>query len=117
MCSSPSSPSVVPADNETVTVYLVVDDLGKLGCCWRETNTETTDLETVITDLLEGQYWNPVRVVSFNTAEGWARDVSVDAADEIRRRCDLQMRELPTSLQEFVERHERSTESQQYRLA
>jgi hypothetical protein len=29
-------------------------------------DTETTDLENIITDLLEGQYKNPVRVVGFN---------------------------------------------------
>jgi hypothetical protein len=39
-----------------------------------ETDVEETDLENVIRDLLEGQYSNPVRVVGFNTAEGWARD-------------------------------------------
>jgi hypothetical protein len=32
-------------------------------------DVETTDLETVIADLLDGQYQNPVRIVSFNTAE------------------------------------------------
>jgi hypothetical protein len=63
MRSSPWSPSVLPADDETV--YLVVDDFGKLGR-WREADTETTDLENIITDLLEGQYKNPVRVVGFN---------------------------------------------------
>ena len=29
------------------------------GTAWRETDVEDTDLETVITDLLEGQYINP----------------------------------------------------------
>jgi len=36
-----------------------------------------------------------VRVVSFNTSEGRARDISADVAEELRRRCDLQMREVP----------------------
>jgi hypothetical protein len=31
-----------------------------------------TDLETVITDPLTGQFSSPVRVVAFNTAERWA---------------------------------------------
>jgi hypothetical protein len=68
--------------------------------------TSRTDLEAVITDLLEGQYLSPLRVVGFNTAEGWARDVSEDIATELRHRRDLQMAEIPVSLQEFVERHE-----------
>jgi len=76
---------------------------------------ETTDLETVITDLLDAQYRNPVRVVGF-TAEGWTRDLSEDVADEIRRRCDLQMTEVPANLQEFVDRHEGRADLRQLRL-
>jgi hypothetical protein len=34
-------------------------------------------------------------VVAFNTAERWSEDVSEDVARELRRRCDLQMRDLP----------------------
>jgi hypothetical protein len=45
-------------------------------------------------------------VVGFNTAEGWSRDVSEDVANELRRRCDLELRELPLNIQEFVERFE-----------
>jgi hypothetical protein len=108
------SPSVVPTDDETV--YLVADDFGKIGRCWRETNMETVDLETVITDLLAGEYKNPLRVVGFNTAEGWARDVSQYVAMEIRQRCDRQMTEVPANLQEFVDRHERRAALRQLRL-
>jgi hypothetical protein len=87
-------------------VYLVVDDFGANGRAWRETDVETTDLETVIVDLLDGQYKNPVRVVGFNTAEGWSQDASVDVAHELRQRCDLQMRDVPFFLQDFVDRYE-----------
>lgn len=52
-----------------------------------------------------GQYGNPVCVVAFNTAERWSQDVSEDVAQEIRRRCDLEGRELPSSVQDFVDRH------------
>ena len=60
----------------------------------------------MILDLLEGQYKNPVRVVGFNTAEGWSQDVSADVAHELRHRCDLQMRDVPFFLQDFVDRYE-----------
>ena len=99
------TPSIVPHGDDT-TVYLVKDDLGKLGAVWREADAEATDLETVVTDLLTGQYHDPVRVIAFNTTEHWARDVSEDVAHELRRRCDLQMRDLPSGIQDFVERHE-----------
>lgn len=45
------APSIVPRDDDQ-NVYLVIDDLGRLGRVWREADAETTDLETIITDLL-----------------------------------------------------------------
>jgi hypothetical protein len=95
------TPSIVPGGDEQ-DVCLVVEDYGRQGRAWRETDVEATDLETVIQDLLTGQYSNPVRVVAFNTAEGWSRDISADVAEEIRRRCE---REVPAFIQGFVERH------------
>jgi hypothetical protein len=65
------TPTSVPSYD--VTVYLVFDDFGKLGRAYRETDEEDTELETVIANMLTGQYTNPVRVVAFNTAEGWSR--------------------------------------------
>ena len=62
------TPSIVPNDNDE-TVYLVADDFGRLGRAWREADYEATDFETVIQDLLTGQYNRPIRVVAFNTAE------------------------------------------------
>jgi hypothetical protein len=85
---------------------LVADDFGRLGRAWREADYDATDLETVLRDLLTGQYSHPIRVVAFNTAERWSEDVSEDVAHELRRRCDLQMRELPSTISGFVERHE-----------
>jgi len=67
---------------------------------------ERADLEAVIMGMLDGQYQNPVRVVGFNTAEGWSKDVSADVAHEIRYRCDLQMRDVPFYLEDFVEQCE-----------
>jgi hypothetical protein len=99
------TPSIIPND-EDQTVYLVADDFGKLGRAWREADYEATNLETVIHDLLTGQYSNPVRVVAFNTEERWSEDVSEDVACELRRRCDLQARDVPSSIQDFVERQE-----------
>jgi hypothetical protein len=56
--------------------------------------------------MLGGQYQNPVRVVAFNLAEKWSQDVSCDVAHELRRRCDLQLRDVPLFLELFVERCE-----------
>ena len=87
------------------TVYLVVDRFGALGTVYRETDIERTDLETVITDLMSGQFSDPVRVVAFNTVERWAQDVSKDIALEIQSRCDIDGHGVPETLQDFVEHH------------
>jgi hypothetical protein len=99
------TPWIVPKGDDQ-NVYLVVDDFGRNGRAYREADVETTDLETVFVDLLEGQYKSPVRVVAFNTAEQWSQDVSADIAHELRQRCDLQMRDVPFFLQDFVDQYE-----------
>src|SRR5712675_57283 len=74
------SPSIVPPEANQDT-YLVLDDFGgRLGRAWRETDEEDTDRETLIRDLMEGQYIHPTRIVAFNTAEGWSRDVTMDTS-------------------------------------
>jgi hypothetical protein len=48
----------VPNANDQ-TVYVVAEDFSRNGSAWREADCETADLETVIQDLLTGQYSNP----------------------------------------------------------
>lgn len=97
------TPSLVPQVDETV--YIVEDDFGKLGVVYRETDATDCDLETTIHGLMSGQYNDPVRVVSFNTAERWSQDVSEDIAREIQIRCDMQSCDLSPTLRRFIERH------------
>jgi hypothetical protein len=102
------TPSIVPnGRGQTVylTVYLVVDDFGRLGRAFRETDVERSDLESIISDLMSGQYQDPVCVIAFNVAEHWAKDVSEDIAREIMRRLGLAGDELPPSLEGFVDSH------------
>ena len=95
----------MPNDQDQ-TLYLVANDFGKIGRAWREADYENTDLETVIRDLLTGQYKNPIRVIAFNTGERWSEDVSEDVAHELRLRCDLQQRDIPFYLQDFTDRYQ-----------
>ena len=87
---------------------LVLDDFGRIGWAWHETDVEDTDYETVINDLLEGQFANPVRVIGFNTAEGWSKDVSEDVARELRQRCGAQDRDFPGAVRGAVHRQLRT---------
>jgi uncharacterized membrane protein len=104
MRNSVSTSSMVP-NGDDQNVYIALDDFGRNGRAYRETDIERADLEAVIMDMLERQYQNPVRVVGFNTAEKW-QDVSGDVAHELRRFCDLQLRDVPPAIQGFVERHD-----------
>ena len=104
MSRSSRAPSIVPAEQDQ-EVYLVVDDFG-VAVCWRETEVDATSLETVIANMIDGQYNRPVRVVGFNASEGWARDVSEDVADEVRHRSHLKRIELTDGVEDFVTRHE-----------
>src|SRR5258708_37173389 len=99
-------PSVVP-DGADQPVYLVADDFNRHGRVFRETEVERTDLETVIADLVSGQYNDPISVVAFNTAEHWAEDVSEDVAREIRHRADLANEDLPSAIEAHSDAHSR----------
>ena len=97
----PSSASLVP--HFDVTVHIVLDDFSRAGRVYRETAEEDTTLGSVVDDLSTDQFNNPVRVVAFNTSEGWSRDVSEDVAREVLRRVAARGRPLAASSRQFVE--------------
>ena len=98
------SSSIIP-DADDRDIYLVLDDFGQSDRAWREAEDEATDRESVITDLMQGQYSDPVRIVAFNTAKDWSRDVSEEIADEIAARCWRDGFDVPPYLGGFVDRH------------
>ena len=96
------SPSIAPQGFDS-DVYLVLDDLGPIGRSYREIDETEADRETVIRDLKNGQYLNPVRVVCFNTAQGTSRDATTEIAQEIKDRSERKGEELSPALEEFIE--------------
>ena len=68
MPQSVASPPLAP-DGFDLDVYVVLDDFGSIGRSYRETAEEGADRESLIRDLMDGQYNNPVRIVCFNTAQ------------------------------------------------
>jgi hypothetical protein len=111
-----STPSIVPSTDDTV--YIVEDDFGpKLGRVFRETDVGSSDRETTLQDLLTGQFNDPVRVIAFNTREGWSRDVSYEFATELQRRADMDGRELTGTLAEFVDSFTHRSRQLSLRLA
>jgi hypothetical protein len=49
------TPSIVPS-GRSQTVYLVLNDFGKLGRAWLETGEDADDLERIISGMVDGQY-------------------------------------------------------------
>jgi hypothetical protein len=76
-------PRLVPELHPDVDVYLVVNDFDRFGVAYVETDTAEADRETIIRNLLGGQYSKPVRVIALNPVEGWSRDVSDEIAREL----------------------------------
>ena len=100
-----SFPSIVPqADRLDRDTYLVLEDF-RDGAAWRETDERDVDYDTLIADLLTGQYDAPLRVLACNPNEGWARDASEDVARELERRLSAKDREIGQGLQDFIEGH------------
>ena len=100
-CSS----NIVPYGADQ-TLYLVVDGFGD-GATRRELEIERANLEATICELMLGQFNDPLRVIAFNTLEHWSEDVSVEIALEIQSRCDMDGRDLPEHIKDFVERSTR----------
>jgi hypothetical protein len=76
--------AIMPAElpDNDLTVYLVLNDY-PTGLAYVETALDESDLETIIRNFIAGEYDSAPRVVAFNAAEGWSRDVSEDIAGEI----------------------------------
>jgi hypothetical protein len=63
------------AANIVDLALLVLDDFRALGRAYLETDEAEAERERLIRNLLAGQYRKPIRIVAFNTSEGWSRDV------------------------------------------
>jgi hypothetical protein len=103
MPTNGSSPGTVPYGADQ-TVYLVIDRFGASGPAVREIKIERDDLETIIGELMSGQFNDPVGVIAFNTLEHWSDDISADVAAEIQTRCDIDREPVPEHVKDFVER-------------
>jgi hypothetical protein len=86
-------------------VYLVIEDFGANGRSFLETDLAQADRNTIVRNFISGQYEDALRVVSFNTSEGWSRDVSEDIAGEIID-CAYDADEtLTEGTKRFIDRH------------
>jgi hypothetical protein len=87
------------------TVYLVVDRVGSPLYVYRKINVERTGIETIISNLLAGQFNDPLRVIAISRLENWSKDVSRELAEEIQARCDIEAMPVPEHIRDFVVSH------------
>jgi hypothetical protein len=92
-----------PSDD--VTAYIVVEDFGDLGRAFRETDLAEADLGTIVRNMISGEYRDPLRVVAFNTIEGWSRDVSEEIAYDVLDRAYDPDTTLSAGAKRFIDRH------------
>ena len=99
---SPSS--IVPQDADHDMYLVLLDAFGTwVGRAWGETDDdEGTYREMLIRDLLDGVYSHPVRIVAFNPAEGWSRNITTEIAAELRQRRD-EGENIPAPVQHLLE--------------
>ncbi|GLR89829.1 hypothetical protein [Bradyrhizobium iriomotense] len=99
---SPSS--IVPQDADHDMYLVLLDAFGIwVGRAWRETDDgEGTYREMLIRDLLHGVYNHPVRIVAFNTAEGWSHNLTTEIAAELKQRRD-EGENIPACIQHLLE--------------
>ena len=98
------TPPLAPDEqSHDVTVYIVLNDFGQLGRAYVETDEAKADERTVVNNISDGEYSNPIRVVAFNTAERWSRDVTEDIARVLLER-EAREGDLSEPAKKFTER-------------
>ena len=99
---STQTPPLAPKLTDNVTVHIVLNDFGKLGRAFLETDELEADEWTTVSNIINGEYSNPVRVVAFNIAEGWSRDVTEEIAEAVLERAQTEGH-LSEPAKKFVE--------------
>jgi hypothetical protein len=98
-------PSIVPSSGTQEQDYHIVLNGFRDGPAFLETDLDRADLETIIGNLMAGEYSDPLRVVMLNPETERCEDVSHAVATELLRRLGIEGRELPSYLEGFIDRH------------
>ena len=96
-------PSIVPGSPEDY--FIIIKQYGRFGTAFAETDLDRANYETTIADLMAGQHSDPLRVIMFNPETNRSEDVSHAIAQEILRRLGLEGRNVPSALEDFIDRH------------
>ena|SRR6516162_7405334 len=94
--------SIVPDTTENTT-YLLLDEIGHYGSTWREISAKDANEAAIVQWIIEGQFSHPVKIVAFNTDDGWSHDMTRNIATKL---LDLKRDgvEFSAAARDFVER-------------
>jgi hypothetical protein len=93
-----STPPLVPALGQVL--HFVLCDFGPLGSAYVETDPTQADEQTIVRNLIAGEYTRPLHIIACNPIEGWSCDVSEKIA---RRLSTVDPEELSSAARGFVE--------------
>jgi hypothetical protein len=88
-----------------VTAYIVIEDFGDMGRAFRERDLAEANHNTIVRNMISGEYEDPLRVVAFNTVEGWSRDVSQEIAYDVLDRAYDADTTLSAGAKRFIDLH------------
>jgi len=81
------------------------NDFGNLGRSYRETDVDDCDRASVVNDLLQGQFHNPVRVIAFNAQKGGRPTRRRKSREPFWSAHAPRARPYPARSRRFCERH------------
>lgn len=95
-------PSIVPSIDDKC-LYFVLCDFGEHGLEYVATDPDAADCDTIVENMIDGQYRHPIRVIAVDIRAGTARDASDLIAGTIEHRASLD--DLPDDVRRFVVFH------------
>ena len=92
------------APDDSATTYLLLDEMTNQRVnIWPEIAADEANEATIVQWIIEGLFSRPIKIVAFNTDDGWSRDVTHEIATKL---LDLNQNgvALGAVAREFVER-------------
>ncbi len=84
---------------------VVVEHSGKVSRVYHENEFQPSTFQSVVQSFLLGRYTEPIRVMAFNKARRYWRDISKDIAEVVLRSALRKGQQVPEATRGFIEYH------------
>ena len=99
----PRRATLVPDAPAGGTVHMLLDDFSRARA-WREMDEEHTDERDIVSEIIDGEFNRPIKIVAFNLEENWVRYVTEDIARAVIETATAERQQLSRAAAEFVAR-------------